>query len=294
MQLADLNRRIGRLRFGRDPAEPMSMDAQDMASPSVAGPPDRDLATPAPAAPEPQSGDPAESGPQWDREIVASRAAVRLILEASSEQLASRDFLLAAVRRMGIPFNTWPGFACFQDYMNSTRIGLIQIPTEYVDFLLALRRYELTTFCEIGVNTGSFSVLTAAYLLRTSGLREYHCVDVADSFIDRAHFTSVLPLHLHVPANSADLAGRAFDGVFIDGDHSYHWVKMDFLNVGAAARVCALHDIKATEYNGLDGGVVRYWAELRQTYRAQCGILEISHASPDWMGIGVMLLGGTR
>lgn len=133
-------------------------------------------------------------------------------------------------------------------------------------------------------------MLTAAYLLRAAGLREYHCIDVADRFVDRAHFMALLPLRLHIPATSAALAGRRFDGVFVDGDHSYHWAKMDFLNLGASARVCAFHDINGREYDHLDGGVARCWAELRLSYRARASILEFSHAAPDWMGIGVMLL----
>lgn len=233
---------------------------------------------------------PLTDGPQWERDMLKARAAVAAILDAPEDRLADRDFLLSIVRRMGIPFNDWANFAAFQDCVNSTGMGLIQIPTEYVDFLLTLHGRRIGTFCEIGVNSGGFSVLTAAYLLRACGLREYHGIDVADLFIDHAHFAARLPLHLHIPATSADLAGRHFDAVFIDGDHSYWWAKMDFLNLGADARICAFHDIHGHEYDHLDGGIVRCWAELRLSYRARCSILEIAHAVPDWMGIGVMLL----
>src|SRR3712207_8695568 len=48
----------------------------------------------------------------------------------------------------------------------------------YVDLLLLLRRRRVRTFCEIGVDFGGFTVLTAAYLKRVCGLEEHHCVDV--------------------------------------------------------------------------------------------------------------------
>ncbi len=215
---------------------------------------------------------------------------IQAVLEAEPEQLANRAFLLEIVKGVGVPFNIWQGYDSLHPWVNSSDLGIIQIPSEYVDFLLLLRRYPIRTFCEVGCDFGGFSILTAAYLTRACGLREYHCLDVQERFIDRDIYQQLLPLHFHVPATSNDLCGRPFDAVFIDGDHSYWWTKRDFLNLGRHARIFALHDIRAHEYDHLDGGVVRFWNEFKETYRATASIFEIAHSGPAWMGIGVGFL----
>jgi hypothetical protein len=218
------------------------------------------------------------------------RRTVRAVLAADEGELSDRAFLLEAVRGVGVPFNIWGGYGAFLGYGNSSDLGMIQVPTEYVDLLLMLRRHRVRSFCEIGVDFGGFAVLTAAYLKRMCGLEEYHCLDVRPRFADREFYERILPLVFHVPATSNDLCGRAFDVVFCDGDHSYWWTKRDFLNLGRYARIYCLHDIKAHEYDSLDGGVVRFWAELKESFRGRCSILEISHSGPAWMGIGVAFL----
>ncbi|HYC02351.1 MAG TPA: class I SAM-dependent methyltransferase [Azospirillaceae bacterium] len=218
------------------------------------------------------------------------RTAVEMMLDAPAERLADRAFLLDLVRRVGIPFNDWPNFAAYQDFQNASRAGLIQVPGEYVDFLLLLRRHRIHSFCEIGTDRGGFAALTCAYLTRVCGLEEYHVVDIADVFHDRDHFAARLPITFHIPATSDDLAGHPFDVVFIDGDHSYDWAKRDFLNLGRHARLCCFHDIKGHEYDHLGGGIVRFWGEIKQSYSRRCSILEISHSAPAWMGIGMLYL----
>jgi hypothetical protein len=84
--------------------------------------------------------------------------------------------------------------------------------------------------------------------------------------------------------------GRSFDAVFCDGDHSYWWTKRDFLNLGRYAGIFCLHDIKAHEYDQLEGGVTRFWAEFKESFRNRCSMIEISHSGPDWMGIGVAFM----
>ncbi|HYE48751.1 MAG TPA: class I SAM-dependent methyltransferase [Azospirillaceae bacterium] len=262
------------------PVEPPVRDAPGEARPSAPPPP-----AGAPAPPREAERD---RVPEVERDRI--RAAVEMVLDAPPERLGERAFLMDVVRRVGIPFNDWPNLGAYQDFHNASRAGLIQVPGEYVDFLLMLRNRRIHSFCEIGTDRGGFAVLTCAYLMRACGLEEYHVVDVADVFHDRAHFAARLPITFHIPATSDDLAGHPFDVVFIDGDHSYGWAKRDFLNLGRHARLCCFHDIKGHEYDGMGGGIVRFWGEIKQSYSRRCSILEISHAAPAWMGIGLLFL----
>jgi hypothetical protein len=124
----------------------------------------------------------------------------------------------------------------------------------------------------------------------------YHCIDTANNFQAHARVREMLNLTFHIPATSDDFAGKAFDVVFIDGDHSYEWAKRDYDNLGRhARRLCAFHDIHGQEYIPQNGGVFRFWRELRATVPFDAAMLEIAHAPPQegrpralWMGIGLI------
>jgi hypothetical protein len=111
-----------------------------------------------------------------------------------------------------------------------------------------------------------------------------------DHFPQKDQFQRKVPLIFHFGKTSDDLCGEPYDLVFIDGDHSYMWMKKDFLNIGRYANICCFHDIKAHEYDHLGGGTVRCWRELKESYREKASIIEISHSGPYWMGIGMIFL----
>jgi cephalosporin hydroxylase len=82
------------------------------------------------------------------------------------------------------------------------------------------------------------------------------------------------------------LGSQPLDALFIDGDHSYDGVKMDFETYGPLVRkggVIALHDIVQSDRPGFR--VHRFWNEVRQKYRH---IELLNEANQKEYGIGLL------
>ena len=219
--------------------------------------------------------------------MLKGRAGIQRILDATDGELRSRGFVLECIRQVGIRYQDWPGLAPFGDCTNPVDYGVVQIPTEFADYLMLVGASRPSSAIEIGVHHGATAYLAAAYFYRLNNQHVYTAVDVRDEFADFDHFKDLLPIVKAAPATSGHFAGRAFDIAFIDGDHSYDGSRLDWLNVGRSSRIVAFHDINGAEYDAQNGGIRRTWSELKLEHRATRTILEISHHS-QWMGIGVV------
>lgn len=215
-------------------------------------------------------------------------ALCKQILASSDEEFSSRAWLLETARKYGLAYSRLPLFEPFADWKNSSEFGLLQFPTEFIDFVQELARVKPADGVEIGVYKGATAYFIAAVLQRANRDFEYHLVDIADDCVEFEKFATILNLVKHIPATSNDLSGREFDFVFIDADHSYHWSTRDYLNVGRYARKCvAFHDVCGHEFDSEDGGIVRTWREFKTSNRLTMRIMEFSHSTTPWMGIGL-------
>jgi hypothetical protein len=218
-------------------------------------------------------------------DIGKGRDTIEAILRSDPTRLVDRKELLGLVGRFGVVHNDWAWGAYFQNFQNTSRFGIVQIPTEFVDFLLMLCCVRPTSMLEIGTLHGATAAIAAAVLSRFNPKFILETIDLADQVIDKDWLSSTLPVRFHAPASSNDFRGKPFDVCFVDADHHYAGPLRDWLNVG----ICAFHDIKAHEYDVFEGGTTRHWRELKELVRADATVLEISHSAPDWMGIGMVI-----
>lgn len=88
----------------------------------------------------------------------------------------------------------------------------------------------------------------------------------------------------HTAAHVFDIC-ESYDWVFIDGDHSFEAVLLDWTIYGARANTVVFHDIVSDPIFHPEIKVRRLWDELREQYET----LEIvDDASAAWGGFGVL------
>ena len=82
------------------------------------------------------------------------------------------------------------------------------------------------------------------------------------------------------------VGSKKIDFLFIDGDHSFEGVKMDFEMYGPLVRpggLVAFHDIKPTKENNWSG-VIPFWSTIKGQYKST----EFLGPEENWGGIGVI------
>jgi hypothetical protein len=216
---------------------------------------------------------------------------IRAIQRASTDELRSLDWLVATIREVGlVPIPeaeaTYEGE---QDFINASQQGLIQLPREFARWLLLAGERRPATYLEIGCFNGATASLATAYLQRFNAAFAATTIDVWPAFVFHHLVRDLIPLSYVVGKTSYDFCGAAFDAVFIDGDHSFDWAWADYQNVGRAASLCALHDVRNAPYRELPmGGVCGVWELLRREEAAGAEFIEIfEHPLREIMGIGV-------
>lgn len=214
------------------------------------------------------------------------------LLEAPYEVVTDRKWLKEKIYSYG--FN--PFFKLAKDPgqgVTWTTRGILQVPSEFVDFCLYLAddrwKGQINEAIEVGVWRGNSSYILAALLYRNNPEMTYNMVDICDALVHFDEAKRIIPsLKKCIPGTSDDFAGRSFDFCFIDADHSYDGMMRDYMNVGRyTSKILAFHDIYGHEYDHLNGGTVRGWQEIRELESDKRAI-EYTKYPDFWMGIGVL------
>lgn len=214
-------------------------------------------------------------------------SSIMKILQCTDEEFKSFDFILDRVKEFGLANANWPAWGDYLKVRNSDFFGLLQIPAEFARFCMFIAKLNISSAIEIGVFHGASSYFICAILQRINPNMSYTMVDIEDYVEYFDIFKEHLNLNKKIPSTSADFVEQRYDFVFIDADHGYNGVKTDYINVGQYCNIaCAFHDIHAYEYCNLDGGVVRFWDELK--LNDNYFFYEFSDLL-RWMGLGIAL-----
>lgn len=194
--------------------------------------------------------------------------------------------------------------ACRLAYMAIRRHYAVQSLWELTQLLSEVARLRPATIMEIGTHRGGTLYCWSRLLPPDAALVSLDLpADPGDVRTTVAALEKLLASKTqkcafirddsHAPATlekvKAALGGRPVDFLFIDGDHSYEGVKLDFEMYRGLVRsggLIAFHDI-APNPDVPEYGVAKFWQELKKTGRAH-EFIDPHPVGPSGMGIGVV------
>ncbi|KAL1495909.1 hypothetical protein AB1Y20_014552 [Prymnesium parvum] len=251
---------------------------------------------------------------------------VRSLLLANCSQLADPQFVAQLAREVGMVPDPRGcrlyGEECAAAHEGEAAVkrqdGMYQDPVQLAEVLHFLRGGGVQSYVEVGINGGWTSGFITAFLLRHSPSRQVTslAVDRSDRraastrrlfdsldirFALRQHPTD-LRLAMHKRWPQLANARHSVDLCFIDGDHSYGGVRLDYEMVADLCRLVMFHDIM--DWDSFDffsarkdkyHGVPAFWAHLKanvnrarvREFTAQAAIF------PPTLGIGLLLPGSS-
>ena len=179
-----------------------------------------------------------------------------------------------------------------------------QIKQEIFEFLTFAGGHQPQNVCEIGTRDGGTNFLLSQalssvdlmigvdlYVRNSAQLRFFSRPSQQITFINGSSCAAAT-----IEKVTETLAGRKLDLLFIDGDHTYEGVKLDFLNFRHLVRengIVAFHDIVVdhrtrygTKSPGWAGDVPRFWSRIKSLYPAHEFVQD---PEQDGAGIGAVL-----
>ncbi len=164
--------------------------------------------------------------------------------------------------------------------------GIYQTPRQIAEALVYLSSFKIERYGEIGVFQGGNFLFISEYLRRFNPRISCVAVDPTNHLNNEiAAIIAAEPYLSFMPTMSDALAGEAFDLMLIDGDHSSHWVRRDWENVGRHAAICMIHDIHETSCPD----VRRFWRALKKRYPQRKTVEFLEHTSQKpAQGIGII------
>ena len=184
--------------------------------------------------------------------------------------------------------------------MAKKRFDALQQNSEILNLVALCNEHEVKTLCEIGTWGGGTNFILAQ---RVASLELLMGLDLFVRNRDMLHFLKPDSLALELvdgPSSGAKtvesvqklLAGRPLDFCFIDGDHTYEGVKLDFetyLPLVRPGGLIAFHDINP-EQGGrpgpCTGEVPTFWKEIKDQYK----VWEFVEDPEEQSGFGIGVL----
>ena len=164
-----------------------------------------------------------------------------------------------------------------------TDVGMLQQPQQLFEALKFLKDKKIDTYFEVGTFYGTATLVIYSYLKRLNPNLTGITIDNADRGNGLVDYADSIGLKM-IRGTSDMFKGYKSDLCFIDGDHSYEWVKRDFENIGKNAKYCMFHDIQDSwiENNGAE----RFWNEIKTTNDKEF----LYHPEGDkYFGIGIKI-----
>lgn len=158
---------------------------------------------------------------------------------------------------------------------DGSRTHLMQSPYELTDFIFALKKYEkergkkLFNFLEIGFSLG----INNTILNKFFKFEENVAIDIFPGTISSTALGAnlgrkklTLLCRDSTEERTIEIAGilGPYDLIFIDANHTYDYVKMDFNNylpLLSEGGVIGFHDIDSPDWPGIN----KFWNELKKT-----------------------------
>lgn len=195
-------------------------------------------------------------------------AVTNLLRCLSLDDLRNPGVVANLVRAFGIVQWGPPVFGDEEIFKNpdAETVGIYQTPTQIAPALVYLSEFKTKSYLEIGVFQGGNFLFVSEYLKRFNP--SIQCLGIDPTGYLNPKVREIIELSdwmRFASVTSNQIAGRKFDLVFIDGDHSKEWVEADYNNVGRHAKICMIHDINeescpdvAAFWKGLSGDKIEF------------------------------------
>jgi cephalosporin hydroxylase len=138
-----------------------------------------------------------------------------------------------------------------------------QYPSQFSKYLIYISKLNIKSYVEIGCHKGGTLIITVEYLSRFTNLDNVLCVDnwprsQIKKYCKQKNFSYNVCSSQDKKFQKKFLE-KQWDLVFIDGNHSYDSVELDYELAKQSSKYIVLHDI----CNDLCPGVKKFWQKIK-------------------------------
>lgn len=177
-------------------------------------------------------------------------------------------------------------------------IRIWQYPNQFSKYMVQISKYseKINSYLEIGCRHGGTYILTTEFLRTLNkNFKSSVAVDIIDAndllkkYIEKTSEASFLNLNSGSLQFKQFINNNFFDLIFIDGDHSYDFVKNDAEITRDFCNIQVFHDT----VNEACPGVGVYWTEIKNTHSHLYDFYDFDDqydsVQGSYLGIGVAI-----